>query len=165
MTLKAPRGDQTVVSVLVHVEPAETFRLFTEEIDAWWRGGLKYRIGKRRSVVGLEPKLGGRLFESFETAAGSKVVQTGVVTTWDPPRYLVLEWRAVNFADSEKTEVEVQFAPSPSGTLVTVTHRGWSKIREDHPVRHGQPAPDFIRSMGLWWGDLLSSLREYAAKE
>ena len=124
-----------------------------------------YRIGKRRSVVGLEPKLGGRLFESFETAAGSKVIQTGVVTTWDPPRCLVLEWRAVNFADSEKTEVEVEFAPSPSGTLVTVTHRGWSKLRADHPVRHGQPAPEFIRSMGLWWGDLLSSLREYAAKE
>ena len=165
MTATAPRGDQTVVSVLVHVEPAETFRLFTEEIDAWWRGGLKYRIGKRRSVVGLEPKLGGRLFESFETAAGSKVIQTGVVTTWDPPRCLVLEWRAVNFADSEKTEVEVEFAPSPSGTLVTVTHRGWSKLRADHPVRHGQPAPEFIRSMGLWWGDLLSSLREYAAKE
>ncbi|HKO47770.1 MAG TPA: hypothetical protein VJV79_08605 [Polyangiaceae bacterium] len=33
---KAPRGDQCVVSILVEVPPAEAFRVFTEEIDAWW---------------------------------------------------------------------------------------------------------------------------------
>jgi uncharacterized protein YndB with AHSA1/START domain len=150
------------VSVLVRVPPEEAFRLFTEEIDSWWRGGLKYRIGKRRSVVHLEPKLGGRLFESFETAAGAKVKETGRVTCFEPPGRLVLEWRAVNFAPDERTEVEVTFEPSPSGTLVTVQHRGWSKIRPDHPVRHGEEASAFIRRMGLWWGELMTSLRERA---
>lgn len=156
------RGDQASVSVLVRVPPAEAFRLFTEEIDSWWRGGLKYRIGKRRSVVHLEPKLGGRLFESFETAAGAKVKETGRVTCFEPPQRLVLEWRAVNFAPHEKTEVEVTFEPSPSGTLVTVRHRGWSQIRPDHPVRHGEDASAFMRTMGLWWGELMTSLRERA---
>jgi uncharacterized protein YndB with AHSA1/START domain len=155
-------GDQATVSVLVKVPPAEAFRVFTEEIDRWWRRGLRYRIGKRRSVVHLEPKLGGRLFESFETAAGEKVKETGRVTCFEPASRLVLEWRAVNFAPDEKTEVEVLFAPSPSGTLVTVCHRGWSKLRADHPVRHGQGAPAFLRSMGSWWGALMTSLREWA---
>lgn len=159
-----PRGDQAIVSVLVHVDREEAFRLFTEEIDAWWRGGLKYRIGKRRSVVHLEPKLSGRLFESFETTASSKVVETGRITHWEPPSRFVLEWRAVNFASGEKTEVEVLFEPSASGTLVTVRHRGWAQIRADHPARHGQEAVAFLRSMGLWWGNLLSSLREHAEK-
>lgn len=154
-------GDQASVSVLVKVPPAEAFRVFTEEIDGWWRTGLRYRIGKRRSVVHLEPKLGGRLFEAFETGAGEKVKETGRVTCFEPPSRLVLEWRAVNFAAGEKTEVEVLFAPSPSGTLVTVCHRGWSKLRADHPVRHGADAPSFLRSMGQWWGGLMTSLREH----
>jgi hypothetical protein len=28
-------------------------------------------------------------------------------------------------------------------------------------VRHGMGVPEFIRTMGLWWGDLLTSLREH----
>lgn len=158
------RGDQATVSVLVKVPLSEAFRIFTEEIDAWWRGGLRYRIGKRRSVVHLEPQLGGRLFESFETAGGdAKIKETGRVTCFEPPRRLVLEWRAVNFAPEEKTEVEVLFEKSASGTLVTVHHRGWSQIRPDHPARHGQDAASFLRGMALWWGDLLTALRERAA--
>jgi uncharacterized protein YndB with AHSA1/START domain len=159
------RGDRAVVSVLVEVEPTEAFRIFTTEIDAWWRGGMKYRLGKNRSVVHLEPKLGGRLFESFETSTGTRIAETGRITSWEPPARMVLEWRAVNFAPSEKTEVEVLFEPSPSGTLVTVRHSGWSRIRPDHPVRHGQDQPTFIRRMGMWWGELMGSLREYASRE
>ena len=155
-------GDQASVSVLVKVPPAEAFRIFTEEIDAWWRKGRRYRIGKNRSVVHLEPKLGGRLFESFDVAAGAKVKETGRVTCFEPPSRLVFEWRAVNFGPEEKTEVEVQFEPTPSGTLVTVRHRGWSRIRADHPVRHGQESAAFLRDMGRWWGDLMTALREHA---
>jgi uncharacterized protein YndB with AHSA1/START domain len=151
--------------VLVRVPPELAFRIFTEDIDRWWRTGLRYRIGKRRSLVHLEPKLGGRLFESFETATGSKLTETGVVTCFEPPSRLVLEWRAVNFAPEEKTEVEVSFAPSPSGTLVTVCHRGWSRIRADHPVRHGEDAALFLRNMGRFWGDLMTSLREVTAPD
>jgi uncharacterized protein YndB with AHSA1/START domain len=152
-------SDQATVTVLVHVSQSEAFRLFTEEVDGWWRGGLRYRIGKRRSVVHLEAKLGGRLFEAFETAAGPKLKETGRVTCFEPPARLLFEWRAVNFAPDEKTEVEVLFEPSPSGTRVTVCHRGWSKIRVDHPVRHGQEAAEFLRGIGNWWGDLMTSLR------
>lgn len=163
MSAQEIAGDRASASVLVRVPQAEAFRLFTEEIDRWWRGGLKYRIGKRRSVVHLEPKLGGRLFESFETAAGAnKTKETGRVTHFEPPVRLVLEWRAVNFAPDEKTEVEVLFEPTPSGTLVTVHHRGWSHIRPDHPVRHGDAASRFLARQGLWWGELLTSLRERA---
>ena len=33
-------------------------------------------------------------------------------------------------------------------------------IRDDHPARHGNVGPDFSRFLGLWWGELLTSLRE-----
>jgi uncharacterized protein YndB with AHSA1/START domain len=159
-----PSGDQAVVTVLVKVEQATAFRLFTEEIDRWWRAGRKYRVGRDRSVVHLEPKLGGRLFEAFDSGDQPRVVQTGTVICWEPPRRLVLEWRAVNFAPEERTEVEVSFTPSSTGTLVRVCHRGWSRIRADHPVRHGQASAEFIRSMGMWWSELLSSLRELTVR-
>jgi uncharacterized protein YndB with AHSA1/START domain len=157
-------GDQATVSVLVAVPPARAFRVFTEEIDQWWRRGLRYRVGRGRSVLHLEGKVGGRLYESFETpGGGARIFETGQVTVWEPPRRLVFQWRASNFAPAEQTEVEVLFQPSASGTLVTVEHRGWSQIRPDHPARHQLDVPAFIRMMGLWWADLMTSLREHLA--
>ena len=161
----AAEQDQARVSVLVHVDRARAFRVFTEEIDLWWRRGLKYRVaGKRQGIIALEPRVGGRLFESFDAGGAPRVVESGRVTVWDPPARLVFEWRAVNFAPSEGTEVEVLFEQDGTSTRVTVTHRGWSKIRPDHPARHGLAPAAFLRMMGLWWADLLSSAREYAVR-
>jgi uncharacterized protein YndB with AHSA1/START domain len=89
-------------------------------------------------------------------------VETGRVCVWEPPARLAFEWRAVNFSPSETTRVEVTFERTSTGTRVTVTHEGWSKIRADHPVRHGHDVAGFLRMMGLWWGKLLTSLREHA---
>ena len=160
-----PAGNQARACVLVAVDRETAFRVFTEEIDGWWRRGLKYRaLGQGRGIIHLEPKPAGRLYESFDTPAGPQVFETGRVLSWEPPARLLLEWRGVNFAPDEKTEVEVLFEPSASGTLVTVTHRGWSAIGRDHPVRHGQDVAGFLRRIGLWWGELLSSLREQLAR-
>lgn len=164
MTTPAPpAGDRARVSVLVAVPREVAFRVFTEEIDQWWRRGLAYRVsGKRRGVLRLEPGVGGRLFEEIESKAGARVVETGRVTEWNPPARFVLEWRNVSFSETERTFVEVVFDESPSGTLVTVTHSGWSALRADHPVRHGLDVTAFIRTNGLWWGEVLTSFREHA---
>ena len=157
-------GDQARATVLVEVDPPTAFRVFTEEIDEWWRRGSKYRVsGKNRGVMCIEAGVGGRLFETIDTKQGTKMVETGRVKVWDPPHRFVFDWRAVNFAPDEKTEVEVEFKPSPSGTTVTVTHRGWATIRPDHPARHGHEVPEFVAMMGHFWGDLLMSLRNFAS--
>ena len=157
------RGDQAKVTLSLAVEPHEAFAAFTEDIDLWWRRGRRFRNSPGdRGVICLEPGVGGRMFESFTGDGGDVVVETGRIKVWDPPHRLLLEWRASNFAPAEQTEVEVLFEPSVSGTRVTLMHRGWSQLRFDHPVRHGQDAPAFIRSMGMWWADLLRSLSAYA---
>ena len=157
----SPRADDRArVSMFVRVPPAVAFRVFTEDVDQWWRRGLKYRVaGKHRSIVHIEGGVGGRLFESFETSMGTKVHQTGKITAWDPPSRFAFEWRSPNYATDEKTFVEVLFEESASGTLVTVTHSGWSALRPDHPARHGEEASVFLRRMGLWWADQMTSLR------
>lgn len=159
--LRGP-GDRARVSVAVAVPPAAAFRIFSEDIDQWWRRGLRYRVvDGRRGVLCLEPRVGGRLFESVESDGQTTVVETGRVTVWEPPERLSFDWRAVNFEEGEVTHVEVTFAPSASGTLVTVTHTGFAKLRPDHPVRHGRDAVAFAREMGMWWSGLMTSLREY----
>jgi hypothetical protein len=91
---------------------------------------------------------------------GPHVVEVGRVRVWDPPRRLTFTWRNANFGAHEETEVDVEFVPATAGTLVTVTHRGFSVLHPDHPARHGLQGADFSRMIGLWWGELMSSLRE-----
>ena len=107
---------------------------------------------------------GGRLFESVDRPAakgGPKTFEVGRVLVWEPPHRLELEWRNVNFRPGEKTFVDVTFAASGEGTLVTVHHHGWSALPDDHPARHGLVGPAFSRMMGLWWGSLMQSLQEH----
>jgi uncharacterized protein YndB with AHSA1/START domain len=153
-------GDQAKVTVTVGVDPDTAFDLFTREIDQWWRRGPRFRNATGGSgIIAIEPGEGGRVFESFDTGDREHVIEIGRTRIWDPPRRLVFEWRNSNFAPGEHTEVEVAFEKTSSGTRVTVTHRGWSRIRSDHPVRHGLVGADFSRMIGLWWSDQMSSMR------
>ncbi|HVH43057.1 MAG TPA: SRPBCC domain-containing protein [Labilithrix sp.] len=163
--MSAGPGDSSKVSVFVRVSPEDAFDVFTREIDLWWKHGPQYRIaGRRRGALFIEGGVGGRLFETFELSTGSKTIEVGMITDWDPPTKLALEWRGVNFKPHEKTFVEVTFVPSNDGTLVTVRHYGWSALPDDHPARHGLTGPAFSRMMGMWWGTLMTSLREHVAE-
>ena len=155
-------GDSVRVMVTVGVEPAVAFAVFTEEIDLWWRKGIAYRVaGRRPGQIVLEPKLGGRVFEQYDSDAGTRVHETGTITTWEPPSRLAFEWRGSNFAPGEVTLVDIRFTPTESGgTQVALVHSGFAALRPDHPVRHGESAAVFIGRLGSWWGGLLMSLRE-----
>lgn len=163
-------GDAARVTVMVRVPVAHAFQVFTEQMDLWWRRGPAYRLARGRTgTIVLEPGVGGRLFESYPTDTGERTVVTGRVTSWEPPRRLVFEWRAVNFEpDDPSTEVEVRMQPYPPGasddtelTEVTVVHRGWSDVRPGHPARHGSEGAAMARRIGLWWGRLMGDFREY----
>ena len=73
--------------------------------------------------------------------------------------FLRRDYRAV-----AELHYEVAFVPSNEGTLVTVRHYGWSALPDDHPVRHGLTGPAFSRMIGMWWGTLMTSLREHVAE-
>ncbi len=164
--MSAPPGDEARASVGLSIPPDEAFRVFTEEVDLWWRRGRRFRNapGGAGGIVRIEPGVGGRLLEAYAVEGQELAREIGRTLAWEPPHRLLLRWRAANFEPHEHTEVEVLFKPQgASGTLVTVIHRGWAAIRADHPVRHGLAVPAFLRMMGLWWGDLLTGLRLRAA--
>lgn len=163
MTTVRP-GDRATVSVFVAVAPVDAFAVFTEEIDLWWRTGPQYRIaGRNRGRLYFEPRLDGRLFETFAGKHKDHTIAVGRVSEWDPPRKLALIWRGVNFKPHEQTLVEVGFDPQGDGTLVTVRHSGWSALPDDHPARHGHVGVDFSRWIGQWWSGLMTALREHIA--
>lgn len=160
-----PSGDAARVSVHVSIPPEAAWDVFTQETDLWWRQGPRFRIaGARRGTLAFEPGQGGRLFETFGEPPDARTFTVGRILAWEPPSLLEMEWRLVNFEPGESTRVTVRFVAQGDGTLVTVHHRGWSTLPAGHPARHGRTGSAFARMVGLWWGDLLTSLREHAAR-
>lgn len=165
--MSAPKpGDRAVVTVSVAVPPEVAFEVFTSEIDVWWKRQPQFRhAGKNAGSIFFECRLGGRLLETWESRDGAQLAEVGRITAWEPPHRFVFEWRARNFAPGETTEVEVTFDATESGTRVRLEHRGFASLPPDHPVRHGEPAAQFIGRIGLWWGQLLTSFRETSFRE
>jgi hypothetical protein len=141
----------------------EAFRLFTEEVDAWWRRGPRFRFRPGRDgTMRFEGGAGGRLVEVFDAEAGD-VYEVGRILAWEPPARLRFELRARAFAPGETTVVEVRFEPAAEGTRVSVEHTGWGAFAADHPVRHGLVGPAFGAMMGTWWAEQLDAARARAA--
>ena len=111
-------------TVKVAVEPATAFRVFTEEIGAWYRGGAHSWNDPARAVgIRFEPGVGGRWIEVWDTETGEGF-ELGRVTVWDPGRRLVVSFRAFDLPPEPRTEIEVTFEPIEDGTKVTLEHRG-----------------------------------------
>jgi hypothetical protein len=102
----------------VRRDVAETFRLFTEQIGAWWPLGRHGMFGGRAAGVSL---VDGRLVERSET--GETTVWAEVVD-WQPPARLALAWHPGRDA-SAAGRVEINFTPVDDGTRVELIHHGW----------------------------------------
>ena len=56
MTDSMTPGDQARVTVGVAVPPEEAFRVFTQEVDLWWRRGRRFRNAPgEQGIVCIEP--------------------------------------------------------------------------------------------------------------
>jgi len=153
--------DRVIASTVVALEPAAAFRIFTDEIDRWWRRGPRFRwLTGGDGTLRFEGGLGGRLVEV--AADGRDEFELGRILAWEPGAALVFEFRARSFEPGQCTEVEIRFEPVVGGTRVRVEHRGWDALAADHPARHGLAGPAFGGMMEVWWGDLLVAARRHA---
>lgn len=151
-----------VATTLVAADPATAFDVFTAQVDAWWKQGPRFRPSVRGAgVLRFEPNVGGRLLEIYDDGSS---FEFGRVTVWEPGRRLVMQMQARAMGPGEFTEVEVRFEAAGDDTRVTVEHRGWDKFPPDHPVKHGLEEAAFGDVMGVWWADLLVSIKARVAK-
>ena len=94
----------------------------------------------------------------WRTAPSSRI---GRIRVWEPGERLVFGWRQATFRWGQETEVEVSFETIGAETRVTVVHRGWDSVPDQHVARHGFPDAIFLRRHGEWWQVLLARLREH----
>ncbi|MBX9587682.1 MAG: SRPBCC domain-containing protein [Hyphomonadaceae bacterium] len=82
----------------------------------------------------------------------------------EPGERLALSWRQATFAAGQSTQLEVRFEALGDQTRVTVEHRGWNEIPQDHVARHGFELMLFQRRLAEHWRVLLASVEVTARR-
>lgn len=159
-------SSRILVAIRVAATPERAFDVFTREVDLWWRATPLFRFSSRSpGVLAFEPPIGpnsgGRFTESFDDGTQFEI---GRILEWSPGARLAFTWRQASFAEGQETEVDVRFDAIGDETRVTVEHRGWDSVPQDHVARHTFPNAVFLQRHAEWWQALLGSFKKCAAK-
>lgn len=148
-----------IVSLRVKATPQEAFDVFTQEIAAWWRPNALFQLTPRGDGV--------LNFENRErlvtTLADGKQFEIGRVSAWAPGEKLAFSWRQATFTPEQTTQVTVLFEPVGDETRVTVEHRGWDAIPQEHVARHTLPLGVFQMRLVEHWRALLAACAQQLA--
>lgn len=117
-----------VRSATVACGPDEAFRIFTDEIGAWWPLPTHGVFGADGGGVVFRD---GRL---VELACDGREAVWGEVEEWEPPHRLAIAWHPGRTAD-EASLVEVTFVSVDDGTQVVIEHHGWETFGADAAAR------------------------------
>lgn len=146
------------VALRVPATPLRAFEAFTQEIAAWWQPSALFPVTPRGDgKLAFEPRAGGRL---YATIPGGKEFEIGRISVWEPGARLVFSWRQASFRPEQSTEVEVCFEAVGEETRVSIEHRAWDSIPQEHVARHGFPEHMTLQHVAGWWRASLESLRE-----
>ena len=109
--------------VVVDVDPARAFELFTEDMTSWWPPAHHIGSAPIERII-VEPWTGGRWYTLHLDGTET---YTGFVTAWNPPGRLVLTWQIGadwKYHTDLVTTVEVRFTPAGEDqTRVWLEHR------------------------------------------
>lgn len=116
----------------------DAFRLFTEEISAWWPLKTHTRAmaaeGQKAVRVTIEQRVGGRVYETLQDG---KQLEWGQVLEYNPGRLFTMEWRLGRPAE-QATEVSVRFeARDKKSCRVTLTHENWERMGDEAEKMRG----------------------------
>ncbi len=104
--------------------PEHAFAVWTTRLSAWWPKGHS-ASGDPDTVVTLEPRLGGRIFE--RTPDGVEI-DWGEITLWSPPSRLRYLWH-ITRDRSDATDVDLRFVDIGGGrTRLDIVHAGWDRL-------------------------------------
>lgn len=131
-------NDRVSVTTVVRTDPQTAFRLFTGEVDLWWKRSSRFRLH-------------GGLMRLDADGLWEGETKIGRTLDWQPGARLLIESWTWTFRPGEHTEVEVRFEPIGDGTRVTVEHRGWAPRER---------AGEFRTVVGLWWATLLPGIQQ-----
>jgi uncharacterized protein YndB with AHSA1/START domain len=121
-------------TVVVPVEPAGAFELFTARVGDWWPLAT-HSVGQSDAVlVRFASEVGGTI---VETRRDGTTCVWGTVTAWDPPTGLSFTWHPGQ-PRSWAGDIDVRFIPNDAGgTVVELTHYGWGRRSDGASARRG----------------------------
>lgn len=125
-----------LVAVRVPCEPTEAFVRFTAEIGQWWQPIPLFQFSDGRDgTLAFETGEGGRLIETYHDGTAFVIC---VISTWAPPRRLVLSWRHASFPHERGTGVARHLRANR--TLTDPRHHRALRLGH-HPRRPRGPPP------------------------
>ncbi len=121
-----------VKSIDVRRSPQDAFRLFTEEISAWWplkrHTRAKDAAGETTVRVDFETRVGGRIYETLNTGEQR---DWGEVLAFEPGRRVVFSF-GMGREKEMSGEVEVTFDPvDEKSCRVTLIHSHWERLGDE----------------------------------
>lgn len=128
-----------VKTIDVRRSAADAFRLFTQEISAWWpmktHSRARDAAGELTVRVTIEPRVGGRI---YETLNDGRELEWGEVAAYEPGKHFAMLW-SMGRSREQSTDVSVRFEPlSDQSCRVTLTHENWERMGEEGPkLREG----------------------------
>ena len=145
------------ISLRVAADPVRADEVFSSDIALWWQPDPLFQVTPGGDgYLAFEPGPSGRL---ITRCTNGETFEIGRITAWEPGKRLVFGWRHANFAPHQSTEVEVSFEPVGDETRVSIEHRAWDTIPQQHAARHGFPEPFTLQRVGDWWRASLSKLK------
>jgi uncharacterized protein YndB with AHSA1/START domain len=128
-----------VKTVDVRRTASDAFRLFTEEISAWWplktHSRAKDAAGEVTLRMDIETRVGGRVFETLNTGEQR---EWGEVLAFEPGKRLVILFQ-MGLPREKAGEVEVKFEPlSAEACRVTLTHAHWERWGDEAEAMRGR---------------------------
>jgi hypothetical protein len=118
------------LSYVIRCSPEHAFDVWTTRVSTWWPKGHS-ASGNPATLVVLEPREGGRIFE--RTPDGTEI-DWGRITCWSPPRQLGYLWH-IGRERSDATDVELTFVDLGDGTTrLDIVHSGWDRLGAEAPV-------------------------------
>ena len=128
-----------VKTIDVKRSPADAYRLFTDEISAWWpvkkHSRARDAAGEVTVRVDFETRVGGRIYETLNTGEQR---DWGEVLALEPGRSLRFSFQ-MGRPKEKSGEVEVRFEPLGADKCrVTLTHSHWERLGEEAEVMRGR---------------------------
>jgi hypothetical protein len=140
MVMEAEMAQEVRSSVTVKLPRDDAFRFFTERIGGWWPLATHSVFGAEARDVTVEPRVGGRLYES---TADGRTSDWGTVTVWQPADRVAVTWHP-GYEEELSTLVEVTFTDAADGgTRVDLLHTGWEV--------HGAESPQWMDGYQTGW--------------
>jgi uncharacterized protein YndB with AHSA1/START domain len=123
-----------VKQISVRKPAAAAFDVFTRAIADWWPLETHSRSagqGGRPLGVSIEPKVGGRV---FETCADGSQLDWGQVLRFEPGSLFEMTWQMGRPVEQSSTVTVTFLDAGPDTCTVTLTHHGWERLGGEGPM-------------------------------